>query len=92
MITGSIPTRSGPSNSPKDPQLTEKVIDVVGLYLDPPEGAIVLWVDAKTQIQALDRTQPTLPMKPGKAQRMTMTTSATARPASTRRLRSRPAR
>lgn len=55
----------------KDPQLTEKVIDVVGLYLDPPEGAIVLSVDEKTQIQALDRTQPTLPMKPGKAARMT---------------------
>jgi transposase len=55
----------------KDPQLTEKVIDVVGLYLDPPDGAIVLSVDEKTQIQALDRTQPTLPMKPGKAQRMT---------------------
>jgi len=55
----------------KDPQLVEKVIDVVGLYLDPPKGALVLCVDEKTQIQALDRTQPTLPMKPGKAQRMT---------------------
>jgi transposase len=54
-----------------DPQLVEKVIDVVGLYLDPPKGALVLCVDEKTQIQALDRTQPTLPMKPGKAQRMT---------------------
>jgi transposase len=54
-----------------DPELVEKVIDVVGLYLDPPKGAIVLSVDEKTQIQALDRTQPTLPMKPGKAQRMT---------------------
>ncbi len=55
----------------KDPQLVEKVIDVVGLYLAPPKGALVLCVDEKTQIQALDRTQPTLPMKPGKAQRMT---------------------
>lgn len=55
----------------KDPQLVEKVIDVVGLYLDPPDGAIVLSVDEKTQIQALDRTQPTLPIKPGKAARMT---------------------
>ncbi len=54
-----------------DPQLVEKVIDVVGLYLDPPEGALVLCVDEKTQIQALDRTQPTLPIKPGKAARMT---------------------
>lgn len=55
----------------KDPQLAEKVVDVVGLYLDPPEGALVICVDEKTQIQALDRTQPTLPMKPGKAARMT---------------------
>jgi transposase len=55
----------------KDPELIEKVIDVVGLYLDPPKGALVLCVDEKTQIQALDRTQPTLPIKPGKAQRMT---------------------
>ena len=55
----------------KDPQLIEKVIDVVGLYLDPPKGALVLCVDEKTQIQALDRTQPTLPIKPGKAHRMT---------------------
>lgn len=55
----------------KDPQLTEKIIDVVGLYMDPPKGALVLCVDEKTQIQALDRTQATLPMKPGKAARMT---------------------
>jgi hypothetical protein len=56
---------------PKDPQLVENVIDVVGLYLAPPKGALVLCVDEKTQIQALDRTQPTLAIKPGKAQRMT---------------------
>jgi transposase len=55
----------------RDPQLVEKLIDVVGLYMDPPKGALVLCVDEKTQIQALDRTQPTLPMKPGKAQQMT---------------------
>ena len=55
----------------RDPQLTEKIVDVVGLYMDPPEGALVLCVDEKTQIQALDRTQPTLPIKPGKAARMT---------------------
>jgi transposase len=78
----------------KDPQLVEKVIDVVGLYLAPPKGALVLCVDEKMQIQALDRTQPTLPIKPGKAQRMThdYKPSATARPASTRRWRSPPAR
>jgi len=55
----------------KDPQLAEKIVDVVGVYLDPPKGALVLCVDEKTQIQALDRTQPTLPIKPGKAARMT---------------------
>ena len=55
----------------KDPRLAEKIIDVVGLYMDPPKGALVLCVDQKTQIQALDRTQPTLPIMPGKAQRMT---------------------
>jgi transposase len=55
----------------RDPRLAEKVIDVVGLYLDPPAGALVLCIDEKTQIQALDRTQPTLPIKPGKAARMT---------------------
>ena len=55
----------------KDPQLVEKVIDVVGLYLNPPERAVVLCIDEKTQIQALDRTQPTLPIKPGRSARMT---------------------
>jgi transposase len=54
-----------------DIELEAKVIDLVGLYLAPPAGAFVLCVDEKTQIQALDRTQPTLPIKPGKAARMT---------------------
>jgi len=54
-----------------DPALEAKIRDVVGLYLDPPEGAIVLSVDEKTQIQALDRTQPMLPMRPGQAERHT---------------------
>jgi len=49
----------------KDPQFIDKVRDVVGLYLDPPERAVVLCVDEKTQIQALDRTAPILPMLPG---------------------------
>jgi transposase len=48
-----------------DPQLVGKVTDVVGLYLAPPENAIVLCVDEKSQIQALDRTAPMLPMQPG---------------------------
>ncbi len=55
----------------KDPQFIDKVRDVVGLYLDPPERAVVLCVDEKSQIQALDRTAPTLPMLPGTPQRAT---------------------
>jgi transposase len=54
-----------------DPQFTEKLTDVVGLYLNPPEKAIVLCVDEKSQIQALDRTQASLPMKKGRAGTMT---------------------
>jgi transposase len=49
----------------------EKVQDVVGLYLDPPDNAMVLSVDEKTQIQALDRTQPMLPLRPGQVERRT---------------------
>jgi transposase len=55
----------------KDPQFIEKVRDVVGLYLNPPERAVVLCVDEKSQIQALDRTAPILPMLPGVPQRAT---------------------
>ncbi len=54
-----------------DPELVAKVTDVVGLYLAPPENAIVLCVDEKSQIQALDRTQKTLPMQPGHAEQRT---------------------
>src|SRR5215211_848908 len=54
-----------------DPELVAKVVDVVGLYLAPPENAIVLSVDEKSQIQALDRTQKTLPMQPGQPERRT---------------------
>jgi len=54
-----------------DPLFAEKLRDVIGLYLDPPEKAIVFSVDEKSQIQALDRTQPGLPIKPGKAGAMT---------------------
>jgi len=55
----------------RDPELTAKITDVVGLYLAPPERAIVLSVDEKTQIQALDRTQPMLPLRPGQVERHT---------------------
>ena len=54
-----------------DPQFAEKLKDIVGLYVDPPDHAVVLSVDEKSQIQALDRTQPGLPMKPGRAGTMT---------------------
>ena len=54
-----------------DPNFAAKVVDVVGLYMIPPEGALVLCVDEKSQIQALDRTQPGLPMKKGRAETMT---------------------
>ena len=54
-----------------DPQFEAKLTDVVGLYLNPPEQAIVLCVDEKSQIQALDRTQPSLPIKKGRAATMT---------------------
>jgi len=55
----------------KDPLFVEKVRDVVGLYMDPPERAVVFCVDEKSQIHALDRTQPLLPMRPGQAERRT---------------------
>src|SRR3989442_4016991 len=54
-----------------DPLFVEKVRDIVGLYLDPPERAVVICVDEKSQIQALDRTQPLLPMRPGQPERRT---------------------
>jgi transposase len=55
----------------RDPEFTEKLEDIVGLYLNPPEHAIVLCADEKSQIQALDRTQPGLPMKKGRCGTMT---------------------
>ncbi len=54
-----------------DPQFVDKVVDVVGLYHNPPEKAVVLCVDEKAQIQALDRSQPVLPMMPGMPERRT---------------------
>src|SRR4030088_1912255 len=56
---------------PTDPLFVEKVVDVVGLYHNPPEKAVVLCVDEKSQIQALDRSQPVLPMMPGMPERRT---------------------
>ena len=54
-----------------DPKFAEKVVDIIGLYLNPPDKALVLSVDEKSQIQALDRSQPGLPMKKGRAGTMT---------------------
>jgi transposase len=56
-----------------DPEFEQKMLDVVGLYMNPPENAIVLSVDEKTQIQALDRTQPELPLRVGNPKRLTST-------------------
>lgn len=55
----------------KDPHFIEKVQDVVGLYLNPPDKAVVISMDEKTQVQALDRTQPMLPLGPGRVERRT---------------------
>jgi len=65
------PHRVGTFSRSPDPDFAAKVIDVVGLYVHPPEHAVVLCVDEKTQVQALDRTQPMLPMRPGQIERRT---------------------
>ena len=65
------PHRSETFKLSKDPLFIDKVRDIVGLYLDPPERALVLSVDEKSQIQALNRTQPLLPMRPGQVERRT---------------------
>ena len=65
------PHRVGTFKLSKDPEFVAKVRDIVGLYLSPPKKAIVLCVDEKSQIQALDRTQPLLPMGPGQIERRT---------------------
>jgi transposase len=65
------PHRVGTFSLSTDTDFTAKVVDVVGLYMHPPENAVVLCVDEKTQVQALDRTQPLLPMRPGQIERRT---------------------
>jgi transposase len=65
------PHRSETFKLSADPLFVEKVRDIVGLYLNPPERALVLCVDEKSQMQALDRTQPLLPMRPGQVERRT---------------------
>jgi transposase len=68
---GLQPHRADEFKISNDPQFVDKVRDVVGLYLDPPEKALVLCVDEKSQIQALDRSAPVLPMMPGMPERRT---------------------
>ncbi len=68
---GLQPHRAGTFKLSPDPQLIEKVRDIVGLYMNPPEHALVFCVDEKSQIQALDRTQPLLPLQPGQVERGT---------------------
>jgi len=68
---GLQPHRSETFKLSPDPLLIEKVRDIVGLYMNPPDHALVLCVDEKSQIQALDRTQPLLPMRPGQLERRT---------------------
>ena len=76
------PHRSETFKLSPDPQFIEKVRDVVGLYMNPPENAVVLCVDEKSQIQALERTQPILPLRPGVPSDRLTTTRATAPPPS----------
>jgi len=68
---GIQPHRQGTVKLSPDPEFAAKVMDIVGLYLDPPEGAVVLSLDEKTQVQALDRTQPLLPVTFGKTEKRT---------------------
>jgi len=68
---GLQPHRTETFKLSNDPSFVEKVRDIVGLYLSPPERALVLCVDEKSQIQALDRSQPLLPMRPGQVERRT---------------------
>jgi transposase len=68
---GLQPHRTDTFKLSPDPQLIEKVRDIVGLYMNPPEHALVFCVDEKSQIQALDRTQPLLPLQPGQLERGT---------------------
>jgi transposase len=68
---GLQPHRSESFKLSPDPQLIEKVRDIVGLYMSPPTNAVVLCVDEKSQIQALERTQPLLPLRPGQVERHT---------------------
>src|SRR5512135_2215377 len=87
---GLQPWRSETFKFSTDPELEAKVRDVVGLYLNPPDTAVVLCVDEKSQVQALDRTAPILPLRPGLPRSRRTTTSGTAPRRCSPRSRSRP--
>jgi transposase len=89
---GLQPQRSEAFQLSADPQLVDKVRDVVGLYLSPPKNAVVFCVDEKTAVQALERSQPLLPMQHGSRSDERMTTFVTARSTCSRRSTSRRAR
>ncbi len=78
---GLQPHRSETFKLSTDPLFAEKVRDIVGLYLAPPTRALVLCVDEKSQVQALDRTQPLLPLRPGRWSDARTTMPGTAPPA-----------
>jgi putative transposase len=84
-LFGLQPHRSKSFKLSTDPFFVEKVRDVVGLYLNPPDQALVLCVDEKSQVQALERTQPVLPMGLGYVEGVTTTTFDTAPPPCSRR-------
>jgi transposase len=71
LAQGLRPWRVDTFKVSNDPDFAAKLVDVVGLYLDPPQRAVVLCLDEKTQVQALDRTQPSLPLKRGRSQTIT---------------------
>lgn len=82
---GLKPHRTDGFKLSNDPLFVEKVYDIVGLYLDPPESAVVLSVDEKSQVQALSRSQPAFPMMPGMPERRTHDYLRTAPRACSRR-------
>ena len=90
--TGSRPWKAETFKFSTDPELVAKITDVIGLYMNPPENAIVLSVDEKSQIQALDRTQKVLPMQPGHAEQRTHDYVRTAPPPCSPPSRSPPAK
>lgn len=68
---GLKPHRTETFKVSRDPEFADKLVDIIGLYMNPPDNALVLSVDEKTQIQALDRTQPLLPLRKGQVERRT---------------------